>query len=101
VIGIISVVITCVALGFAIYERQERTKVETVVRNTLRRLAGDIKVVYQDANWAENHFRRIGYLFTEATPDLTDIRKKVLDGARDSAACSRLLAVIHSQIRGI
>lgn len=86
---------------FAIYERRQRTKVETVVRNTLRRLAGDIKVVYSDAHWAETHFRAIGYLFTDANPDLTVVRRRVLDGARDSAACSRLLANIHSQIRGI
>ena len=94
--------IASIALVFAVYEYQKRARVETVVRNTLRRLAGDIKVVYSDANWAETHFRAIGYLFTEeTTPDLTVIRKRVLDGARDSTACSRLLANIHSQIRGI
>jgi len=76
-IGVIGVVITCVALRFAIDERRQRIKVETVVRNTLRRLAGEVKVVYQNANWAEVHFRVSGNSFAEDTPDLIKIRKQV------------------------
>jgi uncharacterized membrane-anchored protein YhcB (DUF1043 family) len=101
VVGIIGVVITCIALRFAIDERRQRIKVETVVRNTLRRLAGDIKVVFENANWAELHFRNSGNLFAEDTPDLAKIKRQVVDGSRDATACARQLSLIHSQIRGI
>jgi hypothetical protein len=75
--------------------------VETVVRNILRRLAGEVRVVFSNANWADMHFRNIGYLLAEETADLTMVRKRVLDGARDAAACARQLGLAHSQIRGI
>lgn len=101
VVGIIGVVITCIALGFAIYEHQQRTRVETVVRNTLRRLAGEVRVVFSNANWADLHLRTIGHQFAENTPDITKIRHQAVDGARDAAVCARQLALVHSQIRGI
>jgi len=100
-VGIIGVVITCIALRFAIDERRQRTKVETVVRNNLRRLAGEVKVVYQNANWSESHVRTSANLFAEDTPDLAKIRKQVAEGARDATACARQLSLVHSQIRGL
>ena len=74
---------------------------ETVVRDTLRRLAGEIRVVFSNATWADDHFRAIGHKFVEATPDLMAIKRNAVDGARDSAACARQLALVHSKIRGI
>jgi hypothetical protein len=97
----IAVLIGLAGLGFAYYEHQKRTKVETVVRNALRRLAGDVKVVFSNANWSDVHFRNIGYMFIEDPPNLTNIRRQVVDGPRDAAACARQLGLIHSQIRGI
>jgi hypothetical protein len=93
--------IAFIALLFALYEYRKRTRVETVVRNTLRRLAGDIKVVYQNAAWSEAHVRTSGNLFAEDTPDLLKIRKQVFEGARDAATCARQLSLVHSQIRGL
>jgi hypothetical protein len=93
--------IAFVALLFAIYERRERTRVETIVRNTLRRLAGDIKVVYQNAHWSESHVRTTANLFAEDTADLAKIKKQVAEGSRDAAACERQLSLVHSQIRGL
>jgi|SRR6185437_10093883 len=97
----IGVVIGVVSILFALNERRERTKAEHVVRDTLRRLAGEVKVVFSNANWADIHFRKIGYLLAEPTLDLNGIRRQVLDGARDAAACARQLGLAHSEIRGI
>jgi len=97
----IGVVIGLAGLAFALYERSQRKNVENIVRDILRRLAGEVKVVFSNADWADKHFRRIAYLFTEATPDLAAIRRGVVDGARDSASCARQFGLIHSQIRGI
>jgi hypothetical protein len=100
-ISALGVLIGLAGLLYAIYERKQRTTVEAVIRESLRGLAGTINVLFSNANWADTHFRAIGYLFTEANPDLTGIRKRVLDGARDSAACARQLGLAHLQIRGI
>lgn len=97
----IGLLIGIIGLIFAFYEHRQRTKVENVLRDILRRLAGEVRVVFSNANWADTHFRNIGHLFAEATPDLTVIRRRVLDGARDAAACARQLGLTHSQIRGI
>lgn len=97
----IGVAITCIALVFAIYERWQRTRMETIVRNTLRGLAGSVRVVFSNANWTDLHFRTIGHLFTEDPPNLGTIRKRVVDGARDAAACARQLSLAHQQIRTI
>jgi hypothetical protein len=97
----IGVVIGILGLLFAVYERLQRVKVETIIRDTLRRLAGEVKVVFSNANWADTHLRNIGYLFAEASPDLGRIRTEAFDGARDAAACARQLGLAHSQIRGI
>ena len=94
-------VVGIIGLIFAVYEHWQRTKVEHILRDTLRRLAGVVRVVFSNANWADTHFRNIGSLLTDATPDLTSIRKRVLDGARDSASCARQLSILHSHIRGI
>lgn len=101
-IGALGVLIGILGLALAYYQHRQRTRVEKVVRDILRRLAGEVKVVFSNANWADTHFRSIGYLLADGTPDdLSIIRKRVLDGARDSAACARQLSLTHSQIRGI
>jgi len=97
----IGVAIGFIALLFAVYEYRQRTKVERIVRNLLRGVAGSVRVVYANANWADIHFRNIGYMFVEDPPDLSNIRKQVVDGARDAAACARQLGLAHLQIRGI
>ena len=97
----IGVGIGIAAFIFAVYERQQRTRVEKVVRDTLRSVAGSIRVVFANANWADSHLRKIGNLFTEPTPDLKAIRQKAFDAARDATACARQLGIAHSQIRGI
>jgi len=90
-----------IGLAFAAYQYHKRTKLETVVRNTLRRLAGEVNVIYSNASWANGHFRNIARMFTEADPDLPTIKRAAVDGARDVTACARQLALAHSQIKGI
>jgi len=97
----IGVFVGIVGVLFAIYERWQRTRVETIVRNLLRGVAGSVRVVFANANWADIHFRNIGYMFVEEPPNITNIRKQVVDGARDAAACARQLGLAHLQIRGI
>jgi hypothetical protein len=70
----IGVVIGIIGLGFAAYEYYQRTRVEAVVKDTLRRLAGEMRVVFSNANWADVHLRNIGFLYLEAEPDLKRIR---------------------------
>jgi hypothetical protein len=94
-------VIGFIGLVFAVYQYYQRTRVESVVRDTLRRLAGEIRVVFSNANWADLHFRNIGRSFIEADLNLIRIRQEALDGARDAAACARQLGLVHSKIRGI
>jgi hypothetical protein len=93
--------IAFIALLFAVYENRKRARVEKIVRNLLRGVAGSVRVVYANANWTDIHFRNLGYLFVEDPPNLTNIRKQVVDGARDAAACARQLGLAHLQIRGI
>jgi hypothetical protein len=97
----IGVLVGITGLGFALYEHRQRTRVEDIVRDTLRRLAGDVEVIYSNAYWADLHFRNIGYRLTEREADVMAIKKEVLDGARDAAACARQLGLAHSRIRGI
>jgi hypothetical protein len=97
----ISVAIGVIGILFGVYERRQRTKVQNIGRDILRRLAGEVKVVFSNANWADMHYRNIGYLFAQPAPDLVKIRTEAFDGARDAAACARQLGLTHSQIRGI
>jgi hypothetical protein len=91
------------SLAFAVYEHRQRTRLESVVRDTLRRLAGEMRVLYSNAEWADIHLRHVGYLFTEASPDLNQIKikRETFDAARDATACARQLGLVHSHIRGI
>lgn len=99
-LGIIGIVIGVTGLGFAYYEYRQRTRVETIVRDLLRGVAGSVRVVFANANWADIHFRNLGYMFVDDPPNLTNIRKQVVDGARDAAACARQLGLAHLQIQG-
>jgi hypothetical protein len=94
-------VIGILGLAFAVYQYRQRARVESVVKDTLRRLAGVMRVVHPNANWVDSHLRIVGHLFAEASPDLTRIRRETFDAARDATACSRQLVLAHSQIRGI
>ena len=100
-IALAGAVIGVGGIVFAIYEHRQRAKVESVVRDNLRRLAGVVKVVFSNANWTDLHLRKLGDLVAQTPPDLNAIRQKVFLGARDSAACSRQLSLVHTQIRGI
>lgn len=101
IVNWIGIVIGVLGLAFAAYQHSQRARVESVVRDTLRRLAGEMRVVFSNANWADLHFRNIGFMYLEAEPDLKRIRREALDGARDAPACTRQLALVHSKIRGI
>lgn len=100
-VGVIGLVIGVAGLVQAHNQSKARARVETVTRDTLRRLAGDIRVIYSNARWADIHSRKIGYLFTEENPDAKQIKTEALDCARDTAACARLLGFVHSKIQGI
>ena len=93
-------VLTLLGLAFALYERRQRTKMESVVRETLRRLAGEMRVMFSNANWTNQHLRRVGHLFNEADPNLNVIRQETFDAARDAATCARQVSFMHSQIQG-
>lgn len=97
----IGAVISLASLVFAIYERAQRKKVEAIIRDTLQRLAGEVSVVYSNANWTDIHLRNIVKFFTLDAPDLAAIKVQAADGARDAAACSRQLSMVHSHIRGV
>src|ERR1035438_1701445 len=97
----IGVIIGIVSVAFAIYEGLQRARMEAVVRDTLQRLAGEMRVVFSNANWTNQHLRNVGHLFIEEKLDLIKIRHEVFDAARDAAACARQLALEHSKIRGI
>jgi hypothetical protein len=97
----IGVAVSSLGVLIALYEWRQRSKAERVMRDTLRRLAGDIQVVYSNAHWAESHCRNIAKSLTEPNADLKSITQEAVDGARDSTACARLLSVVHSKIRGI
>ena len=97
----IGIAIGIIGIAFAVYERRERAKVEAVVKDTLRRLAGEMRVMFSNANWADIHLRNIGFIYLEAEPDLKRIRREAFDGARDAAACARQLGLAHSKIRGV
>jgi len=101
IVNWLGVVIGILGIGFAFYERRQRTKMESVVGDTLRRLAGDIRVIFSNANWTNQHLRTVGHLFAEANPDFTRIRRETFDAARDAASCARQLGLAHSKIRGI
>jgi hypothetical protein len=97
----IGIAIGVLSLLFALYEWRQRSKIESVMRDTLRRLAGDVQVVYSNAHWADSHCRSIAKSLVEPTPNLTLIAQEAVDGARDSTACTRQLGLVHSRIRGI
>src|ERR1700733_13277418 len=97
----IGVVIGVAGLFFAIYEWRQREKLESVVRDMLRRLAGDIRVIHSNAHWTDSHLRNIGHTFSDAEPDFHRIRRESFDAARDATACARQLGLVHSKIRGI
>jgi hypothetical protein len=97
----LGVIVGVISIAFAIYERSQRIRVESVVRNTLRRLAGEMRVVYSNATWVDTHLRNVGHQFATATPDLNKVKLETFDAARDATACTRQLALVHSQIKGI
>jgi hypothetical protein len=97
----IGVAISVISLLFAVYEWRQRSKTESVMRDMLRRLAGDVRVVYSNAHWADVHCRSIAKSLTEPNTNLKLITQEAVDGARDSTACARQLGLVHSKIRGI
>jgi len=97
----IGVAIGIIGLVFALYERHERAKIETAIREHLRRLAGNISVMYSNANWSDIHYRHIGSGLSEDIPNLVIIKKEAFDGARDAASCKRQLWILHSHLQGI
>jgi hypothetical protein len=97
----LGIALTVLGLLFGLYERRERIKTSSVMRDTLRRLAGDTQVVYSNANWAEMHCRKIAKSLMEPDPILKLIAQEAVDGARDSTACKRQLVLVYSRIRGI
>ena len=97
----IGVVIGVIGLAFAFYEHRQHARVEAVVRDTLRRLAGDVSVMFSNARWSEIHMVAIIRLCADPIPDLMAIKKHAADGVRDATTCSRQVSGVHSQIRGI
>lgn len=97
----VGIVIGIASISFAVYQHRQRVRVESVVRETLRRLAGDIRVVQMNATWANSHLRNVGHSFAGDESELNKIKKETFDAARDATSCMRLLGLIHSQIRGI
>jgi hypothetical protein len=97
----ISVILGAASVVFALYEWRKRVKLEKVVRDTLSRLAGDVRVTSSNARWADQHIRSIAKSLAEVQPDLPEIRKRAIDCARDATACVRQLSLIHSHVRGI
>lgn len=94
-------IVGVISIAFGIYERRQRIRVESVVRDTLRRLAGEMRVVHSNAKWVDSHLRKVGHSFAGPNPDLDRIKVATFDAARDAAACARQLGLVHSQIRGI
>jgi hypothetical protein len=94
-------IIGIVSISFAVYQYRQRARVESVVRDTLRRLAGLLRVVHSNAHWTDTHLRNVGHLFIQGSPDLTRIKAEIFDAARDATACTRQLGFVHSQIQGI
>jgi hypothetical protein len=97
----IGVIIGVISIAFALYERSQRIRVESVVKDTLRRLAGEMRVIYSNANWTNLHLRNVGHSFAGDNPDLNRIKMETFDAARDAASCARQLSLAHSKIRGI
>src|ERR1700726_1492920 len=97
----IGMVLAVAGLAFAFYEYRKRTRVETITKNMLRRLAGEMRVIFANANWTDGHLRKIGHLFAQPQPNMTDIRAHAHDAARDAAACARQLGLAHSHIKNI
>lgn len=97
----LGVLLAIAGIAFAVYQHSQRIRVEKVSRDTLRRLAGTIRVIHLSANWADSHLRNAGKLLAEVYPELPAVKKEIVDGCRDATACARQLAIAHSQIRGI
>lgn len=97
----IGVVVSAFGVLIALYEWKQRSKAESVMRDTLRRLAGDIQVVFSNAHWTDVHCRNIAKSLTELNANLAVITQEAVDAARDSTACARQLGLVHSRIRGI
>jgi hypothetical protein len=95
VASLLGALVGVIAAGFAVFEYRKRVKTEQLTKAILRHLAGDLRVVFSNANWVDNHFRRIAHLFAEEQPYLKEIKNRVVDGSRDAAACSRQLAIAH------
>src|ERR1700733_5768188 len=55
----ISVFVGVLGLVVSFSQYRARTKLETAVRDTLRRLAGEVNVTYSNASWADGHLRNI------------------------------------------
>jgi hypothetical protein len=86
---LISIAVGVIGLTLAFYQYRQRVRVETILRDNLRRLAGEVSVMYSNARWSEGHMVGTAHLFVDSNPDLTAIRKHVADGVRDATACSR------------
>jgi hypothetical protein len=97
----ISALVGIAGLIFAYIQYQQRIRVENILRNSLRRLAGTVRVIAWNAKWADDHLRSIAHSLGDEPLDLRKIRRDAVDGARDATACARLLGIAHSQIQEI
>lgn len=97
----IGVAVSALGVLIALYEWRQRSKIESVMQDALSRLGGDLRVVYSNAHWADIHCRNIRKSLLEPNANLTAITQEAVDAARDSTACARQLALVHSRIRGI
>jgi hypothetical protein len=101
IVNVLGILVGLLGLGYAVYEHSQRTKMESVVRDTPRRLAGDMWVIFSNANRVNQHLRNVGHMYIEAEPNLTKIKREIFDAARDAASCARQLSLAHSKIQGI
>ena len=60
IVNLLSMLIGVLGLGFAFYQHRQRTRMESVVKDTLRRLAGDIRVIYSNATGRTSTFAALG-----------------------------------------
>ena len=97
IVNWLGVVIGILGIGFAFYECRQRTKMESVVVDTLRRLAGDIRVIFSNANWTDQHLRTVGHLSLKPIRILLETDEKHLTvKTGDADSCQERLGLTYS-----
>ncbi len=102
-ISIIGTIITTASLVYAIKTNKEKEKFESLVRDKLAGIAGNIWKARQSAGWSDKNYTRVRdeAFKLDDSNEKTKLLEHVHNGARDAIAAERMLSNLLGEVLSV